>query len=85
MRTLNVHFARTWAVLLASLAASCGVAPLPADLILRGGTIWTGNARHPWQEAVAVRGGRIVLSVATTTSRVFTVRKRPSLIWQAAW
>ncbi len=32
----------------------------PADLVLRGGAIYTVDAARSWAEAVAVRGGRIV-------------------------
>ena len=35
------------------------------DLVLINGTVWTGNPRQPWAEAVAVRGERIH-SVGTT-------------------
>ncbi len=32
----------------------------PADLVLRGGAVYTVDASRPWAEAVAIRGGRIV-------------------------
>lgn len=32
----------------------------PADLVLTGGRIWTGDAARSWAQAVAVRDGRIV-------------------------
>jgi len=32
----------------------------PADLIVTGGRVWTGNPDAPWAEAVAARGDRIV-------------------------
>lgn len=35
------------------------LAAQPADLILRGGKIWTANPGRPWAEAIAVRGDRI--------------------------
>ncbi|MGH9104105.1 MAG: amidohydrolase, partial [Acidimicrobiales bacterium] len=38
---------------------------VPADLVLTGGTVWTGAPRAPFAEAVAVRSGRIV-AVGTT-------------------
>ncbi|MGL4554674.1 MAG: amidohydrolase, partial [Gemmataceae bacterium] len=38
----------------------CLAAPLTADLVLTGGTVWTGGARAPEAAAVAVRGGRVV-------------------------
>jgi predicted amidohydrolase YtcJ len=53
-------------VSLAALVGACGApdpAPPPAqraDLILHGGTVWTGAARSPSAEAVAVAGDRIV-------------------------
>jgi hypothetical protein len=31
----------------------------PADLVILGGRVWTGNPDAPWAEAVAVRGERI--------------------------
>jgi predicted amidohydrolase YtcJ len=34
-------------------------ADLPADLVLTGGKVWTGNPRQGEAEALAVRGGRI--------------------------
>jgi predicted amidohydrolase YtcJ len=34
--------------------------PPPAALIVTGARVWTGDRRHPWAEAVAVRGERIV-------------------------
>jgi hypothetical protein len=40
------------------LAAACAGAP-PADLILRGGRVYTVDPGTPWAEAVAVRGDRI--------------------------
>lgn len=40
------------------LAAQAGPGE-PADVILRGGRVWTGDAGRPWAEAVAVRGDRI--------------------------
>ena len=41
---------------------------LYADLIFRGGPIYTADAAHPWTDAVAVRGGRI-LALGTGTLR----------------
>src|SRR5690606_21499146 len=34
--------------------------PLPADLILTGGAVYTLDPRQPWAEAVAIGGGRIL-------------------------
>lgn len=41
-------------------ASSCGPATGDADLVLRGGTVYTVDDANPWAEAVAVKGGRIV-------------------------
>jgi predicted amidohydrolase YtcJ len=55
-----------WIVLLgaaASLGKAAAAEPearLSADLVLRGGKVWTVNPRRPEVEAVAVRAGRIV-------------------------
>jgi len=51
--------------LLAVSLASCLVLPArgqapPADLILHGARIWTGDEARPWAQAVAIRGNRIV-------------------------
>src|SRR5688572_15329961 len=51
------------AVLLGGLLAGClssGPDPLPADLVLHGGRIWTGEAAQPWAEAVAIRAATLV-------------------------
>jgi predicted amidohydrolase YtcJ len=42
-------------------AQSAAPSPAPADLILEGGRIYTVDAGQPVAEAVAVRGGRVVL------------------------
>jgi len=42
------------------LLAGCVIAPQPADLILTGGTVWTGSPEDEAAEAVAVRRNRIV-------------------------
>ncbi|HEX6739554.1 MAG TPA: amidohydrolase, partial [Vicinamibacteria bacterium] len=53
----------------AGAAALAAAAPLlllaapsepPADLLLTGARVWTGEAASPWAQAVAVRGERIV-------------------------
>src|SRR5258708_38100576 len=31
-----------------------------ATLVLRNGRVWTGDAEHPWAEAIAIAGNRIV-------------------------
>jgi predicted amidohydrolase YtcJ len=48
-----------------SLAASQGTPRGAPTLILTGGKIFTADSVHPWAEALAIRGGRIV-SVGTT-------------------
>ena len=53
------RFAKLGAAVVAALQLSCAVAPQPAELILTGGKVWTGNPRHPIARAVAVRHGRI--------------------------
>jgi predicted amidohydrolase YtcJ len=53
-----------WSVAFCILLAACGPGPGTvaggADLILTGGTVWTGDDQAPRGEAVAVRGNRIV-------------------------
>jgi len=56
---------RWWAGLALVAGAACGgtatrPAPIPPDLILRGGAVYTMNAARAWADALAVRGGRIV-------------------------
>jgi predicted amidohydrolase YtcJ len=34
--------------------------PVQADLMLTNGRIWTGDAAHPWAEALAARGERLI-------------------------
>ena len=48
------------ALLILILLNACAIAPQPAELIVTGGTVWTGTRQHPYAEAVAVRNGRIV-------------------------
>jgi predicted amidohydrolase YtcJ len=52
---------RNWrtALLLAALPASA-MAQAPADLVLRGGTVYTVSERQPTVEPIAVTGDRIV-------------------------
>ena len=52
---------RWWWVALLALAGfhSCSSGP-PADLILRGGRIYTVDREQPWAEAVAIRGDAFV-------------------------
>lgn len=46
----------------AMLLAGCGAAEPtgPPDLLLQGGTIWTGKPLQPWAEWLAIRGERVV-------------------------
>jgi predicted amidohydrolase YtcJ len=54
------------ALLLAGLAAApAGYAQAPADLVLRGGTVYTASDRQPKADAVAVAGDRIVFVGST--------------------
>jgi predicted amidohydrolase YtcJ len=47
--------------LTAAVVACGGAGPEnPADLILTGGRIWTGDEERPWADAVAIRGDRIL-------------------------
>jgi predicted amidohydrolase YtcJ len=48
----------------AALLTACArpAAEAPADIVFRGGTVWTGDPAHPRVEAVAVRDGRIVFA-----------------------
>ena len=51
------------ALVIASLAAATacgGVEDDGADLVFRGGSVWTGDPSNPTATAVAVKGGRIV-------------------------
>ena len=52
------HFAGALSALL--VTASAPRALEPADVVYRGGRIYTVDERRPWAEAVAVRGGRFV-------------------------
>jgi predicted amidohydrolase YtcJ len=48
-------------LLAASLAAAAASAPPPAaDLVVRNGRIYTGDAARPWARALAVKDGRIL-------------------------
>jgi predicted amidohydrolase YtcJ len=53
---------RTIGALGAAVLLSCSreQAAAPADLVLRGGAVYTVDAARSWASAVAVRGGRIV-------------------------
>ena len=53
----------SWVTLLAWVglhSCSCNSSGPSADLILRGGRIYTVNREQPWAEAVAIRGDRFV-------------------------
>ena len=49
--------ARLAALAVTALAAACGGGG--ADLVITGGSIWTGDAERPWAEALSVAGGAI--------------------------
>ncbi len=54
---------RAWGLAAATLLAACTIerhAVLPAELVLRGGAVYTMDASRTWAEAVAVRSGRLV-------------------------
>ncbi|HEX7035661.1 MAG TPA: amidohydrolase [Pseudomonadales bacterium] len=44
----------------AGLSPGAAAEPLPADLILTGGAVYTLDPEQPWAEAVAIGGGRIL-------------------------
>ena len=48
-----------------SLAVAQAARPTPPDLLLTGGKVFTADSTHPWAEALAIRGERIV-AVGTT-------------------
>ena len=49
------------ALLALALVLGCGGArSVPADLVLRGGAVYTLDPAHEWAEAVAIDGGKIV-------------------------
>lgn len=51
-----------FSVVLALCLFSCSEKKQPADLIIRGGKIYTGNDAQPEVEAVAVRGDKIIFA-----------------------
>ena len=62
-----MHTPGRWFLLLPILLASCAEsAQEPADLLFRGGVVWTGVPGAPLAEAVAVREGKIQ-AVGTTS------------------
>ena len=48
-----------WAPLLCRSAPARAAAPEPADLVLRGGVVYTVDASRSWAQAVAIRKGRL--------------------------
>lgn len=56
----------TIGLVLAGLLAGCAIEPKPAELVLTGGTIWTGVPGAELESAIAIRDGRI-LHVGTDT------------------
>lgn len=62
-----MHTPGRWFLLLPILLASCAEsAQEPADLLFRGGVVWTGVPGAPLAEAVAVREGKIQ-AIGTTS------------------
>ena len=51
---------RYWLLLGVLLTTACSIRPQPADLVLTGGSVWTGAAGQPRASAIAIRGGRIL-------------------------
>ena len=47
-------------IVMQSVAAAQSTPPEPADIVFRGGGVYTVDATRSWAEAVAVRAGRIV-------------------------
>ena len=58
--------------LLGLLTHPTRAAEAPADVVLTNGRIWTAEAQRPWAEALAVRGGRLV--VVGTSAEVAALR-----------
>lgn len=56
----------------AGTVAAADAPPVPADLVLSGGSIYTVDAARSWAEAVAVRGGRIVYVGTDEGARAWT-------------
>ena len=57
---------RSAALVLICCTAACEIQPRPAELILSGGTVWTGVAEAVPAEAIAVRSGRVVFTGSAT-------------------
>ena len=47
--------------------AGSGTRSVPPDLVLTGGKVFTADSAHPWAEALAIRGDRII-AVGTSMS-----------------
>lgn len=47
-------------LLLSSLTSSVPASAPPADIVVRNARVWTADALHPWAEAIAIQGNRIV-------------------------
>src|SRR5262245_59552964 len=61
-----------WCLFVLLIAAGCTIAPRPAEVVIRNGTIYTSNDNQPKAEAIAVAGGRILFvgSNAAVTSYI---------------
>ena len=65
------------ALLVLVLASQAGAAdtPLELDIILRGGTIYTGDSNRPVVGDVGIAGDRIVFAGQPAQGRQFTARR----------
>jgi len=53
------------------LLISCGSKPDPADLLMTNARVYTVNPAHPWAEAVAVKGDKIIFVGTSREARKF--------------
>ena len=83
------HYRKTALVILAiagaiALPAGAPASGAQAELILKNGRVWTGDAQNPWAEAVAIHHNRIVAvgnntdvaALATSDARVIDLAGR---------
>jgi predicted amidohydrolase YtcJ len=68
----------------AALVWGCQSKPVPADLIIRGGPIYTAEESQPTVEAVAVRGDTIVFAGPLAEAQTFQGEKTEILDLQGA-
>ncbi|MGC3948779.1 MAG: amidohydrolase [Chryseolinea sp.] len=62
---------RIYFLVLVVAAFACGKKELPADLVIRGGTIYTVDAAKPTAEAIAIRNGTIIAVGASNDVQPF--------------